>query len=201
MQVLLFEMTPRDGHEDHYFSHVEKLRPIVMRHDGLLKIERFKSLQRPNVILSYQIWRDEAAISRWRIDQDHQKSQVAGRFQHFTDYRVRILHGLEYRAKNQPTSSWPDGGAYRTAGTGDRFVIVLHAADRRYEKLGETYQSVTEAASFLTLVAPEKPDEGQAILKAAMDAETAFLGRVTRDYGLFEREEAPQAFKAVALPD
>ena len=90
MQALLFEMKPRDGHEDHYFRHAERLRPFLLQQEGLIFIERFKALAQPGVILSHSLWRDEASIAKWRTDQEHHKSQTAGRLQHFEDYRIPL---------------------------------------------------------------------------------------------------------------
>ncbi len=36
------------------------------------------------------MWRDEAAIARWRADDAHRAAQAAGRAHIFADYRLRV---------------------------------------------------------------------------------------------------------------
>jgi len=201
MQALLFEMTPRDGHEGHYFRHAATLRPIVMQHEGLVYIERFKSLSRPRVILSHSLWRDEASIARWRTDREHHKSQVAGRYQHFEDYRIRISHVFSYAEPDMPQKEWSRDGAYNvSAGTADRFVTVIRSRERPSDKAGEVFESVTEPGSYLSIGDGVSEGEARAIIDGAKsDAGvlSALLGRVTRDYGMYDRAEAPQYFAPV----
>lgn len=90
MYALFFEVRPKPGHLPHYFEHVERLRPALARHTGLLFLDRYRSLSDEAVLLSHQHWRDEAAILGWRRDSLHLQSQQAGRYQHFADYRIRV---------------------------------------------------------------------------------------------------------------
>ena len=102
MHTLLFEVQPRAGHEDHYFAHATRLRPLLDAHPGLLFIDRFKSLVRPNIILSHSHWQDEASLARWRTDAQHRRSQAAGRNQHFEDYRIRISRVVTHYVRGEP---------------------------------------------------------------------------------------------------
>jgi heme-degrading monooxygenase HmoA len=201
MQALLFEMEPRDGHEDHYFRHATKLRPIVMQHEGLIFLERFKSLSRPKVILSHSLWRDEASIARWRTDREHQKSQVAGRFEHFKDYRIRISHTLRYQEPNKKAEEWSNDGSYSAPHrTTDRFVIILRSLHQLSTQEGETFASVTEPRSFLSVINAVNEADGQAKFLEALDNSSLLsvvLARVSRDYGMYDRDEAPQYFETV----
>ena len=201
MQALLFEMKPRDGHEEHYFQHAAPLRPLLMQQAGLIFIERFKSLSRPNVILSHSLWRDEASIARWRTDAQHHKSQTAGRYKHFEDYRIRISHVLQYCEAGTSEKEWTTQGAYSDpATTPGRFLTVTRTGQTPVTTLGEVFESVTEAASYLSVGEVSGEEEGRSRIKAAQtDAslKSALLGRVSRDYGMHDREEAPQYFKPV----
>lgn len=201
MQALLFEMKPRDGHEDHYFRHAAKLRPILMQHDGLIFIERFKSESRPGVILSHSLWRDEASIARWRTNREHHKSQTAGRFKHFEDYRIRISHVLRYNEPNKPNEEWSKDGSYSDpATTPGRFVAIIRTRTPPTLESGELFESVTETDSFLSIINVSNESEGRSRLaKAAEDLNvlSSLLSRTTRDYGMYDREEAPQYFKLV----
>ena len=201
MQALLFEMEPRDGHEDHYFRHATKLRPILMQHDGLIYIERFKSLSRPKVILSHSLWRDEASIARWRTDREHHKSQKAGRFEHFKDYRIRISHTLRYQEPNSEAEEWSNDGSYTTSHrTTDRFVVILRRLNQLATQEGETFASVTETNSYLSIIEVGNEGDGRSKIDEALNGGnvlTALLGRVSRDYGMYDRAEAPQYFEPV----
>lgn len=200
MQALLFEMQPRIGHEDHYFRHAATLRPILMQHDGLLFIERFKSLKRPNVILSHSLWCDEASIARWRTDRQHHKSQTAGRFKHFEDYRIRISHVLRHVEHGGAQQKWPKDGSYNDAATTpDRFLTIIRTKEMPGIGEGEVFESVTEQNSYLTVASVSSEEDGHSKIKEAGDdiLLSALLSRVSRDYGMFERAEAPQYFGPV----
>lgn len=200
MHALLFEMEPRDGHENHYFRHATKLRPILMQHDGLIYIERFKSMTHPKVILSHSLWRDEASIARWRTNGEHHKSQTAGRFKHFEDYRIRISHVLHYAEPNADVREWSNEGAYSTPHLRtDRFIVVLRSRQQLRKQDGETFVSVTETDSYLTVFDAASEVEGQSKIEETQSAGgvlTVLLARVSRDYGLHDRTEAPQYFEA-----
>jgi heme-degrading monooxygenase HmoA len=201
MQALLFEMTPRDGHEQHYFRHAATLRPILMQHDGLFFIERFKSLTRANVILSHSLWRDEASIARWRTNSQHQQSQTAGRFKHFEDYRIRISHVLQHIEHGKPQKSWTKEGAYNDAATTpDCFLTIIRTTEMPKTEEGEVFESVAGPNIYLTVASVSSEDDGQAKIEKTEGDDavlSALLGRVSRDYGMFERAEAPQYFKPV----
>ena len=115
MQALLFELKPREGHEEHYFRHAAALRPLLAQQEGLNYIDRFRSLSRPGVILSHSLWRDEASLAKWRTNRRHHRSQAAGRDEHFEDYRLRISHVLAHASRGQEEKHWTRDGAYRAA--------------------------------------------------------------------------------------
>ena len=201
MQALLFEMPPRPGHEDHYFSHAARLRPILMQHDGLAFIERYKSQSRPNLILSHSLWRDEASIARWRTDRDHHNSQTAGRYRHFEDYRIRIGHVLQMHVQAAEFREWDKTGLYNDPKvTSDRYIAIIRTSKQPNREQGETFGSVTETDSFLTILEVASEDEGQTVISSARNDKnvtSALLARVSRDYGMYDRTEAPQYFRPV----
>lgn len=203
MLALLFEMEPRQGHEDHYFEHAARLRPLVMKHEGLLFLERFKSLSRPNIILSHSIWRDEASIATWRADCEHQRSQVAGRFEHFRDYRIRIAPVLTFfdaKSAQKPPKVKKDAYGLQSAGAQDRFVVISRRKAGADKGAIETFSSVMHAGAFLCVESVENEQAGRDTvrdLKEKPDVTSALLARVCRDYGMFDRTEAPQYFDPV----
>lgn len=198
MHALLFEMEPREGHETHYFNHAQALRPLLMKHEGLLFIERFRSLSRPNVILSHSHWRDEASLAKWRSDAKHYNSQVAGRNKHFKDYRLRISHVLKMLRQNGVTESWTTEGAYADVGaTSPRCLTIVASRSEPAAIGGESFLSVTEDESYISITDATSYDHGEKIIATAMETPnvtSAMLTLVSRDYGMFERAEAPQFF-------
>ena len=60
---LFFEVQTRPGHRDQYLNLAASLKPELEAMGGCLFIDRFRSLTRENVLLSYQIWQDEGALT------------------------------------------------------------------------------------------------------------------------------------------
>ena len=57
---------------------------------GCRFIDRFRSLTRENLLLSYQIWQDEGVLTAWRAHAHHHDVQTIGREKVFSDYRIRV---------------------------------------------------------------------------------------------------------------
>ena len=74
-----FEVQIKEGQVDRYLSLAASLRPSLDAMGGCLFIDRFKSLSRKNLLLSYQIWQDEGSMIAWRVDPTHHIVQETGR--------------------------------------------------------------------------------------------------------------------------
>lgn len=198
MQTLLFEVQPKDGHEDHYFNRVAILKPLLEKHDGLLFIDRFKSLVRPGLILSHSHWRDEAALARWRSDGTHYKSQDAGRNKHFADYRIRISQVLTQTRADGDLEHFDANGGYLNTDDGARRIHLIVASNNKPVSLGgESFQSVNFENSFLHLVDCASKENGQSFSTQVLEdpaVKSVMLCSISRDYGMFSRDEAPQYF-------
>lgn len=201
MQALLFEMRPRAGHEEHYFQRAAALRPLLEQQEGLIFIDRFRSLARPEVILSHSHWRDEASLARWRVDAKHHAAQAAGRNQHFADYRLRIAQVLRYLARGKSTQEWSQAGAYSDPDLqASRFLAIVASEQKPYPDYGDAFKSVNIENAYLAIVDLETEDQGRTLVTSASQETNvtgAMLCLVSRDYGMFERAEAPQYFPAV----
>lgn len=189
MLALFFEVKPRPGHLDHYFRHVGMLKPVLEKHTGLIWIDRFNSLSREDVLLSHQLWEDEAAIIRWREDQHHKGSQTAGREKHFTDYRIRIIEVAQRIAAGAPV----EVRELSPSATGG-WMVAAHGKGGAVEGPGESFRSVNFDDRYVTLAEAAGEADAAAALEAwAGDPQLAWAisGRIIRDYGMFERAQAP----------
>jgi heme-degrading monooxygenase HmoA len=104
MIAVIFEVWPASGRKEDYLATAAKLRPDLEKMDGFISIERFQSLTDPGKLLSLSFWRDDKAVQNWRNQEDHRRSQAAGRGGIFADYRLRIAsvirdYGMTERAE------------------------------------------------------------------------------------------------------
>jgi heme-degrading monooxygenase HmoA len=90
MFLSIFEVLPAKGRKDEYLELTDYLKPMLEAIDGFIGTERFESRLRPGWMLANQIWRDEKSVIRWRTHGEHHAIQKKGRFQLFQDYRVRV---------------------------------------------------------------------------------------------------------------
>jgi heme-degrading monooxygenase HmoA len=104
MHAVIFEVEPANGRQRDYLDIAARLRPELEKIDGFISIERFQSLTNPGKILSLSFWRDEAAVARWRRQEQHREAQRAGRGGIFRTYRLRVAtvvrdYGMDERAE------------------------------------------------------------------------------------------------------
>lgn len=90
MIAVIFEVWPADGRKQDYLDIAAGLRPLLEQVDGFISVERFESLSEPGKILSLSMFRDEAAVTRWRALEQHRTAQARGRSGVFRDYRLRV---------------------------------------------------------------------------------------------------------------
>jgi heme-degrading monooxygenase HmoA len=91
MIAIVFEVTPGPNMRQAYLDHAALLRPELAQIDGFVSVERFESLTNPGKLLSLSLWRDEAAVKRWRNHVGHRTAQRLGRTGMFADYRIRVV--------------------------------------------------------------------------------------------------------------
>jgi len=205
MIALFFEVETRPGHRDQYLGLAASLRPALDAMGGCLFIDRFASLSRENLLLSYQIWQDEGAMTAWRVHGYHHEVQTIGREKVFSDYRIRIAQVIHEERPGQPV--WqperrtPYNDPARRAST---FVLVAESKRAELPVQAEwrrdSFKSVYRDGIFAHLI--DVPDQqsgmelGRQLLK---DSTTEYFRvvEVMRDYGMFDRKEAPQYYPPV----
>ena len=170
---LFFEVIPLDGHAARYFELAASLKPELERNGGVLFIDRYAGVDRPEVVLSHQLWADEESLIRWRGHAQHRAIQRAGREQHFRDYRIRIGRVLD------PTHAPATARTVR---------VSHHDAEPERQAGGELFKSVHREGKFLVL-ADRAPVE--------READDAKVFEIFRDYTMYERAEAPQEYPPV----
>jgi len=221
MFVVIFEVRPREQRFDEYLAIAKSLRPHIEKIDGFIDNERLASMRRPGAILSLSTWRDEKAVVRWRTVGEHRGVQERGRLEIFEDYHLSVgeitrdsdpPHGLPIVEKRFDETE---------VGTAKVAVIAEFTPQPSDEpgakaqtwpaRLGlnrdrdglvdvEAFESIYNPGKIVVLalwrdaVAANSWEPPQPTI-----AETPRLRhvRIIRDYGMFDRREAPQFFREV----
>jgi heme-degrading monooxygenase HmoA len=190
---LFFEVTPIEGHAANYFEMAAALRPELEKNGGLLFIDRYRGLDRSDVVLSHSWWETEYDLVRWRQNARHQATQRAGRDHHFKDYRIRIGRLIEERDERSAASR----AAPPAEGDSDERQLWVSYLDERPASTDSRslFKSVYREGKFLLL--DDRADTaGKGVSDAVARGETRGFA-IFRDYGMFMRREAPQHYPPV----
>jgi heme-degrading monooxygenase HmoA len=202
---LFFEVQTRPGHRDQYLDLAASLKPELEAMGGCLFIDRFRSLTRENLLLSYQIWQDEAALTAWRAHVHHHQVQTVGRERVFSDYRIRVAQVIHEARPGQPV--WHPERRTPYNDPARRPPTYVLAAESRSAALPvetewrrDTFTSVYRDGYFAHLI--DLPDQQSGVefgplLFADPTIEYFRTFDVMRDYGMYERTEAPQYYPPV----
>jgi heme-degrading monooxygenase HmoA len=220
MFAVIFEVQPKAEQWDAYLGEAKLLKPELEQIDGFVDNVRYRSLTRDTWLLSLSSWRDEKALVRWRTKALHHGAQEKGRFQIFNDYHLRV--GQIIRDTELPAASALRDQRLDETEVGEASIVTLVTARRPAETGMEAAPAAL--ASWLCLdtthpglVAWDVLDAvltpGDLILltawrdKAAAEAYEASASlpqgarlrsvRIVRDYGMFDRREAPQYYPDV----
>jgi heme-degrading monooxygenase HmoA len=208
MIALFFEVQIKEGQITRYLDLAASLKPSLEAMGGCLFIDRFKSLSRKNLLLSYQIWQDEASMIAWRVDPKHHTVQETGREKVFDDYRIRISQVLHEERPDKslwrPERLSPYNDPQRRPPT---FVVASESRNRELSVetpwKRDAFESVYRPGIFAHLVDVPSPDHGIALGRSLFaDSTTEYFRvlEVMRDYGMFNRGEAPQYYPPVPRP-
>ncbi|MGZ5873332.1 MAG: antibiotic biosynthesis monooxygenase family protein [Bradyrhizobium sp.] len=209
MLALLFEVTPKPDGYQRYLDLAAMLRPALDKHDGFLFIDRYRSRSNPETILSHSLWRDEASLAAWRTFEQHHHAQVAGRDHVFADYRLRIAGVV--LARTPEAGEWRPSrlSSYNEPGARPPRYLVI-AASRGRPGGGETsgqFESLNRPNEFLSLYDAGGFEDARRLFEAlarstpgevASETTSVRVCEVERDYGMFDRREAPQYYRPVS---
>ena len=222
MFVVVFEVKPKKVSD--YLDLAKFLKPKLEAIDGFIDNERFESKRTKGRLLSLSTWRDEKAVVRWRTQREHHRVQEKGRFEVFEDYHLRVgevtddtnsprgltLAQQRFDETANPTAkavsitelSPPEGDKQKVAA--EHFASKV-GLDKRAGDLvdHEIYESIYNPGKLLLLATWRTAEAAGQWTPVA----TENLGtlrhrrvRVIRDYGMMDRNEAPQFYPEVKRP-
>jgi heme-degrading monooxygenase HmoA len=218
MFAVIFEVRPKKERWDDYLALAQQLRPRLEAIDGVIANERFKSLRAEGKLLSLSIWRDEKAVIRWRTHGEHHDVQRKGRFEVFEDYHLRvgeIVFDNDHPGDiaDQKRFDETEIGAAKAAtitelapADGSNIATGSLAAELRLEPDAgdlvehETFESIYTPGKLVLLAFWRGSEAAELWRPSASNAIQSLRHRqvrVVRDYGMFERREAPQYYEEV----
>ncbi|MGV2291797.1 antibiotic biosynthesis monooxygenase [Trinickia sp. YCB016] len=217
MFAAMLEVNPKPDQFNAYLGMAKMLRPEIEKIDGFIDNNRYASLTREGWLLSLSSWRDEKALVRWRSQQAHHKIMQAARDRVFSDYRLRIGQVL---SDNQ----LPEGHALieqrmDVTETGRGTAVTVHqgtfapdwvkqaGAEAVAKALGvdtnapglvawDAYDALATPGDAIAVVTWLDQAAAEAFERdaAAADGPRRRSVRIIREYGMFDRREAPQFF-------
>ncbi|MFL6755313.1 MAG: antibiotic biosynthesis monooxygenase family protein [Sphingomicrobium sp.] len=221
MFAVIFEARPRPGQWDAYLDNAARLRSDLEQVDGFIDNIRYRSLTREGWILSLSDWRDEKSLVRWRTDALHHEVEERGRSAILAEYHLRV--GEITNDTRIPAGHGLVEQRLDETRVGEGTALTLIDA-RRPTEWNET-SNPADCSQFLGLdpyadglldwdVLEAVLTPGDLILvqswRTGAAAESFELTtelppgarlrrvRVVRDYGMFDRREAPEYFPKVA---
>jgi heme-degrading monooxygenase HmoA len=221
MFAVIFLVEPKSERWNDYLDLAKFLKPKLEAVDGFIDNERFASLRTQGRLLSLSTWRDEKAVVRWRTQAEHHGVQEKGRFEIFADYRLcvgEITHDTQPPAGLTIAKSRLDETEVGNAKVATITELTPAAgsgggakADTLPGRLGldARRDGLVDVEAFESIYSPGK----LVLLGLWRDADTADTWkpvhpagagtmrhrrvRIIRDYGMFDRREAPQYYRAV----
>jgi heme-degrading monooxygenase HmoA len=217
MFAVIFEVSPKPEQWDTYLGYAKLLRPELEQVDGFIENERFSSLRRKGWVLSLSIWRDEKAVVRWRTSARHHEVQRKGRDEVFRDYHLRV--GEIIADSRLPADQTLCEQRFDETEAPAKHVVLSEAAPQGLPaepdasmvvaRLGapnqaaepelvdwDVFESIYQPGKFILLSAWRDAAAGQDWPAWGGEIRHRRI-RVIRDYGMFDRAEAPQYYPPV----
>ena len=194
---LFFEVVPNPGHLHHYFSYVEKLKPELGKHKGLIWLNRYGAQLDDYSLLSHQLWDSEKSLENWRQNKQHRLAQKAGIKKHFKNYRIRIGQRLAcWQADSVTNANFElnsKSGALLVSMQSR--AVISNTAFNKHASLDGAYRGLSASDQFITLVTPNDlsslPTLTSSISLDLIDKIELFL--INRDYSMTDRDQARSA--------
>jgi len=213
----MLEVNPKSDQFNTYFGMAKMLRPELEKIDGFIDNARYTSLTRPGWLLSLSSWRDEKSLVRWSVEASHHKIMQMARDRVFADYRMHIGEFVADTRLPAGQTLLQQRLDVTEAGTSKAITLLDVQRDEDWVKQADADAVVkslgfnpgtSEVVAWDVFDAIATPGEVIALVKwgdlatAEAFAQDAILPdgvrlrniRVVRDYGMFDRREAPQYF-------
>ena len=214
MFAVIFEVQPKPERWDDYLALAGHLKPLLERSEGFIDNERFTSRRTEGRVLSLSTWRDEKAVIRWRTQGEHHGVQQQGRSAIFADYHLRVG---EVASDTQPPPGMKVAQQrFDETEIGRAKMLTISevspdgsSAEGLAAALGldpgpaglldhEVYESISNPGKLLLLAAWHDAEAAGAFAPQPIGGLRHRAIRVIRDYGMFERIEAPQYYPPAA---
>ncbi|QCP52699.1 antibiotic biosynthesis monooxygenase [Trinickia violacea] len=217
MFAAMLEVNPKPEQFNAYLGMAKVLRPELEKIDGFIDNNRYASLTREGWVLSLSSWRDEKALVRWRSQQVHHKIMQAARDRVFADYRLRI--GQVVSDNQLPAGQALIEQRLDVTETGRGTAVTLHegqfapdwvkqaGAEAVAKALGvdtnapglvawDVFDALMTPGDVIAVVTWRDQAATEAFERgaAAADGSRRRNVRIIREYGMFDRREAPQYF-------
>jgi heme-degrading monooxygenase HmoA len=217
MFSVLFEVHPRPEKSDAYLGYAKMLKPELEKIEGFIDNVRYRSLTREGWMLSLSNWRDEKSLVRWRTLGVHHGIQEKGRNEVFLDYHLRV--GQITHDTQLPTGYSLNEQRLDETETGEATTVTLINAKQSPEWVKQKspediakwlgfnpktagvaawdiFDAVLTSGDIILFIAWRDKSAAEAFESSLAPSENARLRRVRiiRDYGMFDRREAPQFY-------
>jgi heme-degrading monooxygenase HmoA len=217
MFSVIFEVRPKTEQWDNYLGNAKMLRPELEKVDGFVDNIRYRSLTRDGWILSLSSWRDEKAVVRWRTGMRHHEAQERGRTEIFSDYHLRV--GQVTKDTKVPAGYELNEQRLDETEVGEGKTVILIDGKRSSESMKnarpeevagalglpstaealvgwDVFDAVLTPGDVILLMSWRDDGRANAFVETASLQEGDRLRRVRvmRDYGMYDRREAPQYY-------
>ena len=218
MFSVIFEVHPRTGQRDAYLGSAEVLRPELEQVPGFVDNIRYRSLTREGWFLSLSSWRDEKSVVRWRTRARHHEAQEKGRAAILEDYHLRVGE-LSFDTQVPDGRALPQQRFDETEigeGTAITLIDARQSADwvasHNPQEIAlylgfdlnsygdcvswDVFQGIVDPGDLVLLVSWKDHHPAMDFAQTALvpDDSRVRAVRVVRDYGMFDRREAPQYY-------
>ncbi|KAK5044742.1 hypothetical protein LTR84_010516 [Exophiala bonariae] len=225
MFEVIFEVYPRSENWELYLSTAGGLRPLLESQKGFIENVRYKSLTRPGWVLSLSDWDNEKALIRWRTQMKHHHAQKAGRHEILEDYHLRVgqvtsdtklqsSSGVQNSTKQERFDETEVGEAktvslinatFKTPegqGRISAYEVVealgIHTTSCKGLVAWDVFEAILTPGDMLILCSWIDEKTATESLQGVSDGQRMRQIRIIRDYGMFDRREAPQYYPDVS---
>lgn len=217
MFSVIFEVLPNKAVRDEYLSDVEILSGELRQIEGFLDSVRYKSLTREDWIVSVSNWRDEKSLVRWRANERHHEAQQKARDRTLEDYRLRVGQITADNHVPEGCSLIEERLDETEVGEGTTVTLINASRPSEWKQTTNPYdcaewlglnpwaadgtswdifEAVLTPGALIMLISWKDAAAAQAYEDAAAPNDKARMRRVriVRDYGKYDRREAPQYY-------